>query len=418
MDRSERRNRPSQRGAVAVIFILFSVLLLGFVAFAMDVARLYVSRAELQNAADSCALSAAAALTGTNPEQLRVAEDWGVTAGRRNFIGMQKAAPPMTGDNVTFSATLNGSYAARGSVAPEDALKMRFARCTLAEPDVSPLMIQVINLLPRTQVGKTTVKAMAVAGLTPSLSHCAIPLAVCTKDLADKKNFGYTVGEWLVGPFDTQDNINGKFKWVDFTGSDKTKTLKEYLDGAGYCNIAETQNIVPAQGAVATLDTNWNWRFGVMKASGPPAGAFPPDWVGFAYDASNWPSQRNVFDASKTGNFGSLDESSTPVPWNGVPSNLKGNWRDGEAAERQHGRRLVVGPFVNCAQWSDTKNNTPQPVLGWACYLMLNPVANPTKDVVGLEYRGPADDIASGCVTSGAPGGAGAAGPKVPTLVQ
>ena len=37
-----------QNGAVAVAFIALAVLLLGFVAFAMEVGRLYVSKAELQ----------------------------------------------------------------------------------------------------------------------------------------------------------------------------------------------------------------------------------------------------------------------------------------------------------------------------------------------------------------------------------
>ena len=56
-------------------------------------------------------------------------------------------------------------------------------------------------------------------------------------------------------------------------------------------------------------------------------------------------------------------------------------------------------------------------MLGWACYLMLNPVFSP-GDTMYLEYRGLAGSPSSGCVTSGAPGGPTAGGPKVPALVQ
>ncbi|WP_429579627.1 pilus assembly protein TadG-related protein [Paraburkholderia youngii] len=62
------RFRSRQRGSVALFFVLFLVALLGFGAFAVDLARVSVVRNELQNAADAAALSGAAALwaAGTN----------------------------------------------------------------------------------------------------------------------------------------------------------------------------------------------------------------------------------------------------------------------------------------------------------------------------------------------------------------
>lgn len=76
------RGRQKEDGAVAASFIILAVLLLGMVGFAMDVGRLYVSKAELQNAADACALAASAALTGTNANQLVIAENYGMTVAR------------------------------------------------------------------------------------------------------------------------------------------------------------------------------------------------------------------------------------------------------------------------------------------------------------------------------------------------
>ena len=93
---SSRARRRRQQGAVAIAFILLAALLIGFVGFGLDVGRLYVSKTELQNAADACALSAAGALTGANADQLVAAEDFGTAAAQRNLIGMQARAVSVT----------------------------------------------------------------------------------------------------------------------------------------------------------------------------------------------------------------------------------------------------------------------------------------------------------------------------------
>ena len=56
-----------QRGVVAILFILCLPVLLGFAALAVDLARLSLTRVELQNAADAAALAGARALNDTQP---------------------------------------------------------------------------------------------------------------------------------------------------------------------------------------------------------------------------------------------------------------------------------------------------------------------------------------------------------------
>lgn len=56
------RGAGDDRGAVVVLFVLILPALLGFTAFALDLARLVTVRAELQNAADAAALAGARAL--------------------------------------------------------------------------------------------------------------------------------------------------------------------------------------------------------------------------------------------------------------------------------------------------------------------------------------------------------------------
>lgn len=53
----------SQRGTVAILFALLLPVLLGCAAFAIDLARINLTKAELQNAADAAALAGAHSLT-------------------------------------------------------------------------------------------------------------------------------------------------------------------------------------------------------------------------------------------------------------------------------------------------------------------------------------------------------------------
>lgn len=403
--------RRAQCGAAAVSFILLAALLLAFVGLAADITRLYVSKTELQNAADSCALAAAVALTGSTADQLSVAENYGITAGTRNLTRMQSSNVVIAPDrDVTFSTALNGSYHTRSAIAAADALGMRFARCTVTEANVPLLLLQVTNMMPGREAAPATMVATAVGTLAPSISNCALPLAVCKKAGGTAPTYGYTQGEWLLGRFDPPSNITGKFKWIEYPGYTRVSQLAQLLGQGGQCDLSDTNTVQPHTGSINSLVDVWNWRFGVKKASGAPAGSYPPDWSGYAYTSANWPTQANALPDFK-------NRRSAHTPWNVLPD-LGGSWSASTAAVHAAGsdRRLVVGPVVDCSTWV-AGGTSPQPVLGWACYLMLNPVSNPNMDM-GLEYRGPAGSIGSGCVTSGAPGGPAAGGPKVPALVQ
>ena len=58
--------RPDEAGAVAVLYALLMVVLLGTAAIAVDTGQVYAKRASLQSAADQAVLAAAAELDGTN----------------------------------------------------------------------------------------------------------------------------------------------------------------------------------------------------------------------------------------------------------------------------------------------------------------------------------------------------------------
>src|SRR5688572_12201323 len=73
-----RKDPEGERGAVAVMFALLLVGLVGFIALAIDLGAVYSKRQELQNAADSAALAAAqeCATTGDCSGASAVATDY------------------------------------------------------------------------------------------------------------------------------------------------------------------------------------------------------------------------------------------------------------------------------------------------------------------------------------------------------
>jgi Flp pilus assembly protein TadG len=404
--RTHTASRKRQQGAIAVSFIILAVLLLGFVALGMDVGRLYVSKTELQNAADSCALAASGALTGANANQLKAAEDFGIAAGQRNLYRMQSAPVVITPDSdITFSATLNGVYQTRSAIG--NPLDMRYVRCTLNETGISTILLHVIQAIGQ-NVGTGSTAASAVASLEPSVSNCALPLAICKADIEGK-----IPGVWIEGVLRRAGNIEGAFKWVEFPGYERNKDLEALIAGTGQCDLNSTNTVDSHPGFIDSMLQAWDTRFGIYRPGGPAiADGALPDKTGWVYDRTTFPAGSNALDDYKAKKLQANPKHQSDTDYKLANPN---QWAtDEQFGAGTDGRRLAVGPVVDCQALG--RNGTTD-ILDWACYLMLNPVFGSGETMI-LEYRGLASNISSGCVTSGAPGGPGAGGPKVPTLVQ
>lgn len=417
LNRNRQNVHRRQTGAVAVAFILLFVALLGFAGLAIDAGRLYISKTELQNAADACALAAASALTGANANQLQVAEDYGIAAGTRNKVGMQNIAATITPNaDITFSQTLDGAYQPR-STAVANWADMRYARCTLAESNIPTILIQVVNLLPGNAISNvSTVRATAVASLEPSISHCALPVAICKSDLTDGVTGAWKpAGTWFQGVLEggSHQQISGSFRWIEYPGYTINKELESLMTGSGQCDLTDINSVQSHQGANTSMYTAYDSRFGLyMPGAGNPKPAdAPPDLTGWVYNEKLFPEKANAM-----ADFMNKRAQLTPKHQSNSVFKPKPpfSWATDEEFQAGQDRRLIVGPIVDC---SDLGSNGTAAVEDWACYLMLNP-AFASGDTIWLEYRGLASSPGSGCVTSGAPGGAGAGGPKVPTLVQ
>lgn len=161
--------RAAQRGVVVIMFALSLLLLMGFAGLALDGARLYVNKAELQNAADACALAAAQELAPGLPNFTR-AHDAGVLAATRNFIDLQSQAVPEGKVKVEFAATANAAvWNLAGVALPIDLV----ARCTVAPAALTLWFMPVLG------IDSADVNAVAAASRQLLANNCALSQGAC-----------------------------------------------------------------------------------------------------------------------------------------------------------------------------------------------------------------------------------------------
>lgn len=123
--------RPTERGVVIIWTAFFMVLMLGFVAIGIDVAKVMATRTELQNAADAAALAGASALDLTTG---KVRPDSALFRAQSTSIrnqAMVAAAKPVTllpGDVLVNPATNTVKVTVRRSAASDGAMITHIAQ--------------------------------------------------------------------------------------------------------------------------------------------------------------------------------------------------------------------------------------------------------------------------------------------------
>lgn len=435
--RNRYAGRRFQRGAVAIITALSLVVLVGFAGLALDGGHLYLTKTELQNAADACALSASYELTGSPipAENFTRAENAGKTVGAENRVDFQGDEIDAATIEVSFASSLSGgSWVSAGSAGGDS----KYVRCTIARTGIVPWFMQVLGF------GDQTVSAFATATLAPAQSNCAIPMALCTDSIAggSAPHYGYIKGQWYSMNFKETgggtgvDNLTGNFRWIDFDPSASTpgcsgggaQELACLLKGAGQCSLPGSgpsncsgaspgnpiAGCVGQTGNITSLGQAFNTRFGIYQGgSGVATGdltAAPPDFTGHAYTTTTWPGGSNAYN-----DFLASRAAHSPVQSSEKPPGTSA--ADSSQLE-SHGadRRLVTLPLVECSSFSGSQQ---APIRGYACILMLSPYAKSGQDVmVNAEYLGRSNEAGSPCATSGAVGGSTSVGPMVPALVQ
>ncbi|MFL9857106.1 pilus assembly protein TadG-related protein [Paraburkholderia madseniana] len=404
--------RRGERGAVSIFVALSLVALIGFVGLALDLGKLYVTRSELQNSADACALAAARDLTGATVN-LSVSEAAGITAGHLNYALFQSGAVQMTTDSsVLFSDSLSNPFLPKSSVATP--VNIKYAKCTTSKANIANWFIQVLGAFSGTSVANATVSATAVATVGAAQTTCAIPAFICkagTETTPPTAGETYTVGQWIASKTGASPAYGpGNFGWAALDGSNSANSIKNELTG-NFCSLPATGANIGSTGNMVADSGAWNTRFGIYGTSfkGPADGQ--PDFTGYAYTATTWTAQSNAYS-----DF--VNERKTFQPYQGdkvTGSNTKGTY---SASNYPLGadRRLALAPELDCGVLASSHQ---APVISWDCVLMLDPMdSGGTAGPVHLEYRGSSSAPGSPCATQGVPGSGSSVGPQVPVLLQ
>lgn len=419
-----------QRGAVAVMVGLTIFVLVAFLGMTVDLGRLFITKTELSNAADACALAAAAELLG-DFDSLNRAESAGITVGQRNKVGFQGSPVViLPNSDITFSQQLNGLYLTKNMVTTMGEIRfIKYAKCTLPQTGILPYFMQAVGF------GPQTVTSHAVASLAPGITNCGLPIGMCKRpagtcdDGSAADAMGLCKNQWYCSKFTAGNSVDcsnpgstGNFNWIDFSPpSGGASELAAIITGAGQCNL-NINNPVGQSGIDQSLSKAWNTRFGLYKGSDNLSTA-PPDYSGFAYTPTSWPSKYQAFDGTSANGAPNLKSARTG---HFIYQDNGGTWPDGlvlngyqhststQLSNSGSDRRLAVVPIVDCGGWASSQTT---PILKFACIVMIHPMDSPS-DPLYLEYQGLSDVAGSPCATTGLPGGPGSVGPRVPTLVR
>lgn len=424
--------RKHQQGAVAVMVGLSILVLVVFLGMTVDLGRLFITKTELSNAADACSLAAVSQLNGAADSLVR-AESAGITVGTRNKVGFQGTPVTIIVDSdIMFSANLQGPYYLKTNASAIPA-NMKYAKCTLPQSGILPYFMQVVGF------GPQTVTSHAVASLVPGITNCGLPIGMCKQPIGTCADgsatdaMGLCKNQWYCSRFSTGGSTanpaacpgygsTGNFNLIDFTPpSGGASELADIITGSGQCNL-NTNNPVGQTGVQQSLSKAWNTRFGYYKGSDSVSTA-PPDYSGFAYTPSSWPSKYRAFDGTSANGASNLQsartshlvyqEESGSYPA-GLTLNGYSNSTSTQLANSGSDRRVAVVPIVDCAGWASSQTTL---ILKFACIVMLHPMASPS-DPLYLEYQGLSDTPGSPCASIGLPGGTGNVGPLVPALVR
>lgn len=418
-------SRHRQGGAVIVTVALTLLFLLGFMGIAVDFGRLFVVKTELQTALDSCALSAAQELDKT-PSAITRAQSAGMSAGNLNRVNFQSATWSGQGQIVLADITFkDAAYATT-----VDSVVAKYAQCQHTQAGVKIWLLKTLGAFSgnaATYPNAQSVAALAVATRASAQSTCPIPVGLKPKVGGTAPNYGFVVGEW-VNMIGNRTAVNGEMGWYNLDGSTNANETRDELGQPGYCGT-KIGDTLGTPGVQTSVDTPWNYRFGIYKNADYDPSANHPDYSGYAYTATNWKNAvpQNAYSGipaagshatadnflSKRVSFASYADTGTNINSGDAITGLNTNSFKKLATPGSGGqhnvnglsRRLVLAPIINPSSQ----------VIDYACMFMLQPLTGPTV-TVQLEFRGNAGAFDSPCTTNGSPGGA--FGPLVPVLVR
>lgn len=200
------RNR--QQGAVAIIVGLSLFVLIGLLGLVLDLGHLYITKTELQNAADAAALSGAKELDGTAAGITKAVNRAILTAGQNNF-DFNRPVVIDIGDISAGSCPQDSCMLPASSITTDTlAAGKTFLKVMIPSGDLRTWFMRAIPSGPQ----NTSTYGLAVAGkyevdITP-IAICQLPDPGTTNELGYERGVSYKVSDANpIGP--------GTMYWLD-----------------------------------------------------------------------------------------------------------------------------------------------------------------------------------------------------------
>jgi Flp pilus assembly protein TadG len=171
-----------ERGSILATSAIGMLSILLAVGLAVDISRFYLSKNELQNAADAAALAAVSALN-TSPLGITKAADRAVAAMNNYDFNSTSVTFPRA--NVLFAVNLDGPYMDEGS-AQAQAARIRFVKVTTPESPVG------VSFAASVLGNSKNLTATATAGLSVPLNEFCNWLPVSVIDYGTPISAGNT----------------------------------------------------------------------------------------------------------------------------------------------------------------------------------------------------------------------------------
>ena len=310
---TERQHPHQQKNQAGSVMIMTAILMLGLilaVGLCIDVARVYMVRTDLQNAADAAALAASRELNSADGGiQDAVIRAQNIV----NNFGFNRAA--VTIPTVEFAVNLNGPYvdSATAQLAPQN---IRFVRVT-TQTAATPMLFSARILGPNHNESRNAVAGMSV-GVNTICDFFPIAVALNDSDLTDLDANGNPV---FTPP---APNTVMTLNFVQGTGNSATLAHQDYIIlevpditgngapetavlSAGLTNICQTLNtsipfhMTPSaniNNGPRQLTDGVNTRFNVYAngyGNALQPSTFPPDSnVGETIDYDQYSNKRDV----------------------------------------------------------------------------------------------------------------------------
>jgi Flp pilus assembly protein TadG len=205
-----RTPRSTQRGVFTVITAIASVLLVLLLALVIDLSRILIIKGELQTMADACALAAVAELNSRSSNT--VSSDRAKINGVKVTQFSKKNLQAESADTVVVSTTVPNTLRPNAA---------KSASCTVISQNNFFYFLDIFGY----EFGE--IKAVATAGLKPTIKACVLPIALL------KLSSG---NDYLVTTSST--DIKNNLRFADLR-EDRSESIDftTHVQDYGLCNV-------------------------------------------------------------------------------------------------------------------------------------------------------------------------------------